>query len=92
MPKYDYDCPRCGSFSDYRPMAEYELPAICPGCGATSPRAALSLPMISTGAATKTSRDLALKSRLASSSGHGPGCGCCRGKEIPRAEWVGKLL
>ena len=27
MPKYEYECPRCGSFSEFRPMAECELPA-----------------------------------------------------------------
>ena len=32
MPKYEYDCSSCGSFSDFRPMADYERPATCPSC------------------------------------------------------------
>ena len=52
MPKYEYECPRCGSFSEFRPMAECELPGICPGCGADSPRALLSFPTIWRGTAS----------------------------------------
>ena len=51
MPRYEYDCSRCGSFSDFRPLAEYELPVACPSCGAELPRAVLCFPAISTPAA-----------------------------------------
>jgi putative FmdB family regulatory protein len=87
MPKYEYDCPRCGLFSDFRPMAEYEQPAACPACGAEAPRAALSFPAISTAVGTAMAR------QSFATSGHGAGCGCC-GKQlkIPRKEWVRKLL
>ena len=37
MPKYEYDCARCGPFSDFRPLAEYDLPVPCPNCAAESP-------------------------------------------------------
>ena len=33
MPTYDYDCDRCGHFSEGRPMAEFALPQPCPACG-----------------------------------------------------------
>jgi len=90
MPKYEYDCPRCGSFSDFRPMAEYDLPAVCPSCGKDAPRAALSFPMISTGAAAGRRGDAAAATGFSAS--HGAGCRCCSGAKIPRAEWTSKLL
>ncbi len=44
MPIYEYECPDCGGFAANRPMALYQEPADCPGCGQTSPRALLSAP------------------------------------------------
>src|SRR5262249_10089248 len=43
MPTYDYDCGRCGPFSESHPMAEFDRPQPCPGCGDSAPRA-LTLP------------------------------------------------
>ena len=31
MPTYDYDCDRCGPFSESHPIAEFDLPQPCPG-------------------------------------------------------------
>lgn len=92
MPRYEYDCPRCGSFSEFRPMAEHELPAVCPSCGTEAPRLLLSFPMVSTGTASVSRSDTASASRFSAASGHGPGCRCCSGRKIPRAEWTSKLL
>ena len=39
MPTYDYDCDRCGPFSESHPMAEFDLPQSCPACGDPAPRA-----------------------------------------------------
>jgi putative FmdB family regulatory protein len=41
MPVYDYDCTRCGPFTELRPMAECEAPLACPsghgpGCSCCS--------------------------------------------------------
>lgn len=38
MPLYAYQCPRCGPFDAYRPMAEYRAPCPCPACGVSSAR------------------------------------------------------
>jgi putative FmdB family regulatory protein len=38
MPFYEYDCPRCGLWSDLRSMAESALPAPCPRCRRKSAR------------------------------------------------------
>ncbi len=94
MPKYEYDCPSCGSFSDFRPMAEYALPAACPGCGADSPRASLSFPAVSTRTAAAARGEETRANRFSATSGHGAGCRCCGGKnfKISRAEWTSKLL
>ena len=51
MPTYDYDCDRCGPFSESHPIAEFDLPQPCPACGDPAPRA-LTLPAIG-GAAPK---------------------------------------
>jgi putative FmdB family regulatory protein len=44
MPIYEYECTDCGGFSASRPLAQYQEPADCPGCGHPSPRALLSAP------------------------------------------------
>ena len=94
MPKYEYDCPNCGSFSDFRPMAEYELPITCPSCGVDSPRALLNFPAMSTRTVAARHGDPARANRFSTTSGHGSGCRCCGGNnfKIPRAEWTSKLL
>ncbi len=90
MPKYEYDCARCGPFSDFRPLAEYDLPMPCPNCAAESPRAVLCLPALSTRAAG-TRAD---PSQFSATPAHSAGCRCCGGQnfKIPRKEWTKKLL
>ena len=92
MPKYEYDCPRCGRFADFRPMADYALPIACPRCTMEAPRASLSFPAMSTRPAVPARGGTARESRFSPSSGHGAGCGCCGNLKIPREEWVRKLL
>jgi putative FmdB family regulatory protein len=79
MPTYAYDCPRCGGFDEDRPLAEYDLPAACPGCGQESPRA-LTLPQFATmdgvrRVAAATNERSANAPR--STRSHGGGCACC---------------
>jgi putative FmdB family regulatory protein len=88
MPVYDYQCDRCGAFTEMRPMAECDLPHDCPVCGAESPRAFLSVPYL---ASMSSERRLAYATNERSSSSpqtlsglkaHGGSCGCCSGKSF----------
>jgi putative FmdB family regulatory protein len=91
MPKYEYDCPRCGLFADFRPLAEYDLPVACPACSTVSPRAALCFPAMSNRSATVERGDA---SQFSAGPMHGAGCRCCGAKsfKISRKEWTAKLL
>jgi putative FmdB family regulatory protein len=91
MPKYEYDCQRCGLFADYRPLAEYELPVPCPTCGIEAPRAALCFPAMSNRSAALERQGA---SQFSAGPAHGAGCRCCGGKnfKISRKEWTAKLL
>jgi putative FmdB family regulatory protein len=46
MPVYDYCCERCGIFTALRPMAVYQEPHDCPGCGASVPRVIVTPPRL----------------------------------------------
>jgi len=81
MPTYDYDCDRCGPFRENHPMAEFELPQPCPGCGDPAPRA-LTLPAIGTGAAEAPS------TAATPFRSHPGGCSCCAAPRRFSAEAV----
>lgn len=80
MPFYDYDCPRCGAFTQLRPMSAFRDACPCPRCGAPAGRDALSVPALSAMDAGAR-RAHAVNERSAHaprrSGGHGAGCGCC---------------
>ena len=38
MPLYEYDCPSCEPFTDWRSMSESSAPATCPACGGVAER------------------------------------------------------
>ncbi len=38
MPRYEYECPQCGTFEAWRPMSEAAAPNPCPACGSSAPR------------------------------------------------------
>lgn len=92
MPRYEYDCANCGTFADFRSLAEYQLPANCPDCGAELPRSVLCFPAISARSAKVAPGEVGKLS--AGAAGHGAGCRCCGGAnfKIPRSEWKKKLL
>ena len=52
MPTYDYDCERCGPFTESHPMAEFALPQACPACGEAAapsrppPRRSVPIPAV----------------------------------------------
>jgi len=88
MPQYDYGCPSCGSFTLSRPMAEYDRPQPCPGCGETAPRVLLTVPAI--GGMDGASRVAAATNERSANEprrSHPGGCGCCRPSKL-KAEAV----
>jgi putative FmdB family regulatory protein len=85
VPTYDYGCPRCGTFSLFRPMAEYDQAQDCPDCGSASNRVLASVSAIAGMDAGKR-RAMAVNERSvhaprqsAAGASHGAGCGCCNG-------------
>ena len=87
MPIYDYSCDACGPFTAFRPMADYDKPATCAGCGVLAPRVLLTAPSLATMeagarhgmAVNERSRHEPRRSRA-----HPSGCGCC-GPSKPKA-------
>ncbi|CAH2601305.1 Zinc ribbon domain-containing protein [Rhodovastum atsumiense] len=94
MPDYDYLCERCGPFTENRPMAMFNAPHPCPGCGADAPRALLRGPALGRMEASQrkafaTNEQSAHAPKLASSAGRHPrGCGCCSAGTGRKAEAV----
>jgi len=75
MPSYDFTCERCGPFVARRPMALFDQPVPCPGCGLQSVRA-LTVPASSELRRRATlHQDESGYRRLA----HRAGCACCSG-------------
>jgi putative FmdB family regulatory protein len=81
MPTYDYDCGRCGPFSESHPMAEFDRAQPCPACGDSAPRA-LTLPAIG-GAGAEAPNPGATPFRS-----HAGGCSCCSAPRRFAAEAV----
>jgi len=90
MPIYDYICSLCGSFEAMRGMADYELPAPCPHCGADSARVLMSAPRLALLSAhrrraisiNEQSMHEPTHSRHYDQDAHKPhakGCRCCSG-------------
>ena len=95
MPVYDYECPSCGPFTAFRPMAEYAQPATCDECGKSAPRAFLTAPALA-GMDAGLRRSLAVNERSRheprrSNGAHPSGCGCCStAKRTPAAAGAAK--
>lgn len=82
MPTYEYLCPECGPFTAVRPMAEFQAPQPCVGCGAGAPRATLTAPRLA-GMDTGRRQAMATNERGAnaparSAGRHPAACGCCK--------------
>jgi len=82
MPIYNYACDECGSsFTAMRPLARFQDPCGCPGCGTPARRALSGAAAIASGTAggpiadDRIERTEARPSR--SSAAHPAGCGCC---------------
>lgn len=80
MPTYDYDCERCGPFSESHPIAEFDLAQPCPGCGDPASRT-LTLPAIGGGSAEPAASPTPFRA-------HPGGCACCAGPRRFTAEAV----
>ncbi|MBS0559682.1 MAG: zinc ribbon domain-containing protein [Proteobacteria bacterium] len=74
MPFYDYDCPSCGAFTEFRPLADFEKPCPCPACGRKSARA-LTAPALGAGTAVAAASPAAGAPNAFRR--HPGGCGCC---------------
>jgi putative FmdB family regulatory protein len=87
MPVYEYMCKKCGPFTAIRPMAEYDKPHDCPGCGKDAPRVLLTAPNMSLmSTSSRAAHATNEKSAHApkSSKSHGAGCSCCSGKSTSK--------
>jgi putative FmdB family regulatory protein len=83
MPAYDYACPRCGPFTEQRPMAEYQEPQACPDCGEAAPRMLTRAPSFAAMdgalrvALATNERSAHAPRRSAGGHAHGPSCTHC---------------
>jgi putative FmdB family regulatory protein len=85
MPTYDYACRGCGGFDAIRALAQRDEPALCPDCGAASPRVFVTAPRLAlmqsgTRAAMATNERARHEPRSSSDYArlkHPAGCGCC---------------
>jgi putative FmdB family regulatory protein len=78
MPIYQYDCARCGPFTQLRPLAEFAAPCACPGCGAAAERNLLAAPALRGAAETRDGVPAAPR--------HPAACACCAPRRGLRAE------
>lgn len=85
MPTYDYACSQCGGFDAFRTLAARNEAAVCPDCGAASPRVFTSAPRLALmEGSTRRAMDVNERARHEPKrSGdyarlkHPSGCGCC---------------
>ncbi len=81
MPMYDYLCDACGPFTAIRPMAEFQAPHQCDGCGAEARRAMLTAPgLAGMDAGRRTAFATNERSAHAPTKAkhHPASCGCCK--------------
>jgi putative FmdB family regulatory protein len=88
MPVYEYLCDDCGSFTAIRPMAEYEQPHDCPGCGEEARRVLLTAPRMSSLSSERrlahATNERSAHAPRSSKQSHGAGCSCCSGKSASK--------
>jgi putative FmdB family regulatory protein len=61
MPLYDYECPTCGSFREWRSMSQYRRGAACPTCGKSAARS-VATPILAMDAGRRKSHAINEKS------------------------------
>ncbi len=71
MPFYSYECSKCGTFTEMRPMADAGKPRNCPTCKRSSPRAFVQAPFLATGMRSASDRPGTGGRR------HAAACSCC---------------
>ena len=74
MPTYDYECPDCGPFAEFHPMAEFDRPQPCPDCKQLAPRL-LTAPALGCGAQQADAG-------AAPARAHPGGCACCMPRRL----------
>ena len=93
MPLYDYQCPSCGVFDDFRSASQASVPADCPKCGYASPRIVRAPQLLQMSAALRdayaTNERSAHEPKFSAQEPrahrheHSPGCSCCgRGSKM----------
>jgi putative FmdB family regulatory protein len=95
MPLYDYQCPDCGVFDDFRSASRAAEPAKCPRCGFGSPRVIRAPQLLEMNASLRTAHEVNERSahepRFSNPESrehrhdHGPGCSCCGGSEMGKS-------
>jgi putative FmdB family regulatory protein len=82
MPTYEYDCSRCGPFEAVRPMAEFQAPHRCAGCGDPAPRVLRSAPRLSGMDAGRrdafATNERSANAPTRSGGAHPSSCRCCK--------------
>ena len=90
MPVYEYECISCGTFTEMKPMTEYNKPCDCPECGEASERIIMTVPAMAdmdpvrrNAFATneKSSHAPHHSTKDSRAHKHGPGCSCCSGSK-----------
>jgi putative FmdB family regulatory protein len=71
MPFYSYECSRCGTFTEMRPMADAGKAVRCPTCKRPAPRAFVQAPFVASAVGADGGKS------AGGSRGHGGGCACC---------------
>jgi putative FmdB family regulatory protein len=92
MPVYEYECPACGDFTQFRPMSDSRLPAECPQCRADAKRI-FSAPFLALMNPVRRQASVRNEQSMhAPRVGWKSACGCisagCRHKKRPAAEKV----
>ena len=104
MPVYEYECPRCGTFQDFRLLEARDAPTACPDCGRSAARivSAPNLALMDGGRrkAHSINERNQHEPRVGSKHACSAGCGCGRpagrtaerplnrGRKAPKRPWM----
>jgi putative FmdB family regulatory protein len=71
MPFYTYECVKCGTFTEMRPMSDAGKPRKCPTCKRSAPRAFVQAPFLALAGKSGGEQPRPSARR------HSAGCSCC---------------